>query len=153
MDKNSTVYTVGFAAIVCLVCGIAVASSAVGLRERQEENKVVDRKAKVLAAAGLLPEGKVTAEQITNLYEENVIPNAGNGNAHFDEVRGFPFANTNVTDAVATNVGGFVGGGFLYVAYPFQASGALIFQNGDTILLGKWFHVRFALGRLKRASE
>ncbi len=72
MDKNSTSYTVIFAAAICLICGIAVASSAVGLREKQELNKVIDRKSKVLAAAGLLPEGKVQAETITQLYEESV---------------------------------------------------------------------------------
>jgi Na+-transporting NADH:ubiquinone oxidoreductase subunit C len=78
MDKNSTIYTVIFAAAVCLVCGVAVASSAVGLREQQEKNKVVDRKAKVLAAAGLLPEGKVTAEEVTKLYAESVVPRVVN---------------------------------------------------------------------------
>jgi len=74
MDKNSTLYTVIFAAAVCLICGVAVASSAVGLRDQQETNKVVDKKSKVLAAAGLLPEGKVSAATITELYESNVVP-------------------------------------------------------------------------------
>lgn len=78
MDKNSTLYTVIFAAAVCLICGVAVASSAVGLREQQETNKVVDKKSKVLAAAGLLPEGKVDAATITSLYEENVVPKVFN---------------------------------------------------------------------------
>ena len=73
MDKNSTLYTVIFAAAVCLICGVAVASSAVGLRDKQETNKVIDKKSKVLAAAGLLPD-EATAGEITRLYEENVIP-------------------------------------------------------------------------------
>ncbi len=74
MDKNSTSYTVIFAAAVCLLCGVAVASAAVGLRDKQETNKLIDRKSKVLAAAGLLPEGKVPAATISELYEENVVP-------------------------------------------------------------------------------
>lgn len=74
MDKNSTLYTVLFAAAICLLCGIAVASSAVALREKQETNKLLDRKSKVLEAAGLLPEGNVPPATITQLYEENVIP-------------------------------------------------------------------------------
>ena len=74
MDKNSTGYTVIFAAAVCLLCGAAVAAAAVGLRDRQETNKVVDRKSKVLAAAGLLPKGKVSAEEITKLYASSVVP-------------------------------------------------------------------------------
>ncbi|MCH2109301.1 MAG: Na(+)-translocating NADH-quinone reductase subunit C [Polyangiaceae bacterium] len=73
MDKNSTSYTVIFAAGVCLVCGAAVASAAVGLHSRQETNKIVDRKSKVLAAAGLLPEN-ATADLITKLYAERVVP-------------------------------------------------------------------------------
>jgi Na+-transporting NADH:ubiquinone oxidoreductase subunit C len=74
MDKNSTLYTVLFAAAVCLLCGIAVASSSVALRDKQETNKLLDRKSKVLEAAGLLPEGKVPPKTVTDLYEQNVIP-------------------------------------------------------------------------------
>lgn len=74
MDKNSTLYTVVFAAAVCLLCGVAVASAAVGLREQQDTNKLIDKKSKVLAAAGLLPDGKVDAATISKLYEENVVP-------------------------------------------------------------------------------
>lgn len=74
MDKNSTGYTVIFAAAVCLLCGVAVASSAVGLRDKQEMNKLIDRKGKVLAAAGLLPPGNVPASTISELYEDNVVP-------------------------------------------------------------------------------
>jgi Na+-transporting NADH:ubiquinone oxidoreductase subunit NqrC len=36
---RSTKYIIGFAAIVCLVCGIVVAGSAESLKERQEINK------------------------------------------------------------------------------------------------------------------
>ncbi len=78
MDKNSTGYTVIFAAAVCLLCGAAVAAAAVGLRDKQETNKIVDRKSKVLAAAGLLPEGKVSAQEITELYAKSVVPKVYN---------------------------------------------------------------------------
>ena len=74
MEKNSTLYTVIFAAGVCLVCGVAVASAAVGLRDQQEMNKIIDKRSKVLEAAGLLPEGKVTADEVSRLYEEHVEP-------------------------------------------------------------------------------
>lgn len=74
MDRNSTGYTVAFAAAVCLICGVAVAASAVLLREKQETNKRLDKKEKVLAAAGLLPEGKATAATIEQLYDGNVVP-------------------------------------------------------------------------------
>jgi Na+-transporting NADH:ubiquinone oxidoreductase subunit C len=76
VDKNSTAYTVTFAAIVCLICGVAVAASAVGLREKQETNKLIDKKSKVLAAAGLLPEGKVAQRTIDEIFKNNVVPKA-----------------------------------------------------------------------------
>ncbi len=78
MDKNGTLYTVLFAAAVCLVCGIAVAASAVGLSQRQEQNRIIDKKEKVLAAAGLLPEGQVTSTQINRIFEERVEPRVVN---------------------------------------------------------------------------
>lgn len=76
MDKNSTAYTLTFAAIVCLICGVAVAASAVGLRQQQETNKLIDKKGKVLAAARLLPEGQVTAATIDSIFEESIVPKA-----------------------------------------------------------------------------
>jgi len=74
MEKNSTLYTVVFAAVVCLVCGVAVASSAVGLRERQDLNKMIDKKSKVLAAAALLPEGEIVPATVLRLYDDHVVP-------------------------------------------------------------------------------
>ena len=38
---DSTRYTFLFAAAVCVVCALLVAASAVGLRERQENNQVI----------------------------------------------------------------------------------------------------------------
>ena len=37
-NSDSTRYTIGFAAVVCVVCALVVAASAVGLRSRQEAN-------------------------------------------------------------------------------------------------------------------
>ena len=36
--QHSTLYTIGFAAAVCLFCAVFVSSSAVSLKERQDEN-------------------------------------------------------------------------------------------------------------------
>ncbi|MBD3869348.1 MAG: Na(+)-translocating NADH-quinone reductase subunit C, partial [Acidobacteria bacterium] len=41
--ERSTGYIIGFAAAVCLVCSVLVTSSAVSLKDRQEENKRLDR--------------------------------------------------------------------------------------------------------------
>ena len=52
-DTQSTRYTIGFAAAICVVCALLVAASAVGLRERQETNQLLYRQKNVLLAAGL----------------------------------------------------------------------------------------------------
>jgi Na+-transporting NADH:ubiquinone oxidoreductase subunit C len=70
---RSTGYIIGFAVAVCLVCSVVVATSAVGLKERQEVNKVLDRQSKVLAVAGLMQEGEaLPPAQIQQLFEENI---------------------------------------------------------------------------------
>ena len=45
--QHSTRYTIIFAAILCVVCSVIVSSSAVGLRERQDRNKLIDLQKKV----------------------------------------------------------------------------------------------------------
>jgi len=65
-------YTIGFAAAVCLVCSVFVAASAVGLKDRQEENKLLDRKSKVLSVAGLDGGESLARKQITELYKKHV---------------------------------------------------------------------------------
>lgn len=72
MRHNNT-YIVGFAAAVCLVCSVFVATSAVGLRTRQEVNRVLDRQKKVLTVAGLIEEGEsIESQKVQELFEENI---------------------------------------------------------------------------------
>jgi len=51
-------YTFGFAALVCLVCSIAVSAAALSLEDRQEANRRLDIRRNVLVAAGLLQPGE-----------------------------------------------------------------------------------------------
>lgn len=51
--QRSVLYTLGFATAICIVCAIVVSASAVSLKERQEVNKLLDKKKNVLEAAGL----------------------------------------------------------------------------------------------------
>ena len=75
MDRNSSLYIVGFAAVVCLVCSVLVSGAAVALKDRQDVNKVLDQKSKVLSVAGIITEGQaVSADDIQKLYTENVTP-------------------------------------------------------------------------------
>jgi Na+-transporting NADH:ubiquinone oxidoreductase subunit NqrC len=41
--QHNTAYIIRFATGICLVCALFVALSAVGLRERQEANILLDR--------------------------------------------------------------------------------------------------------------
>jgi Na+-transporting NADH:ubiquinone oxidoreductase subunit C len=71
--QRSSGYIVGFAAIVCLVCGLLVASSAVALKPLQEENKILDRQKKVLIVAGLMRNGEEKAPaDIKKLFDDNI---------------------------------------------------------------------------------
>lgn len=66
-------YIAGFATVICLVCSVIVSGSAVALKERQEENKVLDRQKKVLNVAGLLAENaQVSKDEVGKLFEKHV---------------------------------------------------------------------------------
>ena len=72
-NLNSTGYIVGFATALCGVCAIFVASAAVGLKDKQDANKVVDKQSKVLTVAGLMTDDEVlTAEEIQARYTKNI---------------------------------------------------------------------------------
>lgn len=73
MAQHSTGYTIGFAALVCVVCGIGVASAAVALADRQAENKKLDQQKQVLSVAGLIGEGEqLKPEDITKRFTDNI---------------------------------------------------------------------------------
>jgi len=71
----SSRYIVLFAAAVCGVCSIFVASSAVLLKERQELNKALDVQKKVLGVAGLMDTGeRLAREEVQRRYQKHVRP-------------------------------------------------------------------------------
>ena len=72
-QKFTPVKTVIFAALVCFVCGIFVASAAVGLKPLQEENEILDRQKNILSVAGLLTE-EVSADpaKLKTAYETRI---------------------------------------------------------------------------------
>ena len=75
LQRDSVGYTVGFAAVVCLVCAIPIAGAAVLLRPTQAENQRVDRLSKVLGVAGLLSStDKLTRSEILERFKANVTP-------------------------------------------------------------------------------
>jgi Na+-transporting NADH:ubiquinone oxidoreductase subunit C len=73
--QHNTTYTIGFAAAVCVICSIFVAGSAVGLKDRQVANAILDKQKKVLVVTGMMQEGeKWPAEKITQTFDTNIIP-------------------------------------------------------------------------------
>ncbi len=80
--RHSVLYTFVFAAIICVVCGVLVSTSAVSLKEKQDFNAALDKKKNVLIAAGLIEDGEPTdAVKIDGLFAniESVAINLENG--------------------------------------------------------------------------
>lgn len=73
LQRDSVGYTVGFAALVCLVCAIPIAGAAVWLRPAQEENQRVDRLSKVLGVAGLIaPNEELAREEVIRRFSSRI---------------------------------------------------------------------------------
>jgi Na+-transporting NADH:ubiquinone oxidoreductase subunit C len=72
-NTESTRYTIQFAAVVCVVCALVVAASAVGLRSKQESNQLLFRQKNVLLAAGLVkPEDALTDDQVRQHFDRSI---------------------------------------------------------------------------------
>lgn len=71
--QTDALKTIGFAAAVCVVCSIFVAGAAVSLKDRQEENRVLDLRSKVLLVANLAEPGvPLEREVINERFEQNL---------------------------------------------------------------------------------
>ena len=55
--------------VLCIICSVIVAGSAVSLKPVQTANKQLDRKKNILSAAGMLPTGAAGAAEIDALFE------------------------------------------------------------------------------------
>lgn len=66
--RFGTVETLKVALVLCLVCSVAVSTTVVLLKERQESNKAEAMRAQILSAAGLLEPG----QDINRLFEEKI---------------------------------------------------------------------------------
>jgi len=67
MSRDSTSRILSVAFLLCLVCSILVSAAAVGLSERQERNKIEEKKKNILQAAGLYQEGRPVEEQFKKI--------------------------------------------------------------------------------------
>ncbi len=67
--QYSMKYIFGFAAAVCFVCSVMISTANVGLRERQEANKLLDKQKSVLQAAWLVQPGeKLSRARVEELF-------------------------------------------------------------------------------------
>ncbi|MCA6063997.1 Na(+)-translocating NADH-quinone reductase subunit C [Thalassolituus marinus] len=66
-NNDSIQKTLLVAILLCLVCSVIVAGSAVGLRKQQNENKANDKKVAVLQAAGMYDSTQSVAEQFSRI--------------------------------------------------------------------------------------
>ena len=62
MDRNSSLYTFGFATIVTVVAALLLGYAATSLKPMQDLNADVDKKSKTLLALGLFKEGMPAAD-------------------------------------------------------------------------------------------
>lgn len=90
MGEN--VKTVGFAALVCIVCSLLLAAVYSGLREEQERNKANDVKVKVLKAFGVQvvgSKGKVimSAADIDRVFAEQIQGKVLDRNSELTDVK------------------------------------------------------------------
>jgi Na+-transporting NADH:ubiquinone oxidoreductase subunit C len=77
IKRDSTVYTIAFAALVCIVCALPIAGAAVALRPKQELNARLDRLGKVLMVAGLMERGEsLTPDQLEARFDASVVARA-----------------------------------------------------------------------------
>ena len=73
MERNGTLYTILFAAMVCGVCSILVSGTSVLLKDKQEANMLLDRQRQVLSVAGLIQPGeKVTADEVSASFTNSI---------------------------------------------------------------------------------
>lgn len=69
-NKDGLVNTIITAVVLCLVCSTIVSITSIGLRERQAQNKALDKKKNVLMAAGLLD--AAGAQKISEIFSERI---------------------------------------------------------------------------------
>ncbi len=84
MSRDSTGKVLSVAFTLCVVCSILVSAAAVGLNERQERNKVEEKKKNILQAAGLYDADVPIEEQFSKIETRIVDLQTGDFSLEFD---------------------------------------------------------------------
>jgi Na+-transporting NADH:ubiquinone oxidoreductase subunit C len=72
MQRDSIANTLTVAVVLCVVCSVLVSGSAVGLRNRQETNKLLDKRTNVLLAAGLITAQEASDQRVQQIFDERI---------------------------------------------------------------------------------
>ena len=83
-SNDSIKKTLTVALLLCIVCSVIVSGAAVMFKAQQQENKVLDRKTNILAAAGLLEPGKSIDELYAQITPRVVNLDTGEYTDEFD---------------------------------------------------------------------
>jgi Na+-transporting NADH:ubiquinone oxidoreductase subunit C len=84
MSKDSTAKVLSVAFLLCVICSILVSAAAVGLRERQERNKLEEKNKNILQAAGLYEVDIPVENQFSKIQTRIVDLQTGEFTAEFD---------------------------------------------------------------------
>ena len=73
--EHSARHTVIFTTVLCVVFSVIVSAASVSLKERQQENRRLDKIKNVLSVAGLMQPGeKISREELMRRFEESLVP-------------------------------------------------------------------------------
>ena len=84
MSRDSTAKVLSVAFLLCVICSILVSAAAVGLSERQERNKVEEKKKNILQAAGLYKAEVPIEQQFSKIQTRIVDLETGEFSSKFD---------------------------------------------------------------------
>ncbi len=84
MSRDSTGKVLSVAFLLCVVCSVLVSTAAVVLSDRQERNKVEEKKKNILQAAGLYETGIPVEDQFSKIEIRIVDLQSGEFNQDFD---------------------------------------------------------------------
>lgn len=86
MSRDSTKKILGVAFLLCLVCSVLVSIAAVALSDRQERNRIEEKRKNILQAAGLFEEGRSVDEQFAAIQPRIVDLQTGTFSPDIDPV-------------------------------------------------------------------
>ena len=73
--EHSARHTVIFTTVLCVVFSVIVSAASVSLKDRQQENRRLDKIKNVLSVAGLMQPGeRLSREEITRRFESSLVP-------------------------------------------------------------------------------